>query len=52
MELVIKYSEVQDVDRDLLTELVDSIEISEPETVNGAARQDIRVVYKLIGIPC
>lgn len=52
MELVIKHSGVQDIDRNLLTELVDRIEISEPETVNGATRQDIRVFYKLIGIAC
>ena len=49
MALVTKHSGVQDVDRNLLAELVDRIEIYEPETVNGTVKQNIRVFYKLIG---
>ena len=47
--LVEKHGRVQDVDRDLIVELVDRIEVGEPETVSGVKQQDIRVVYKIIG---
>ncbi|GHU80911.1 resolvase [Clostridia bacterium] len=52
MELVTKHSGVQDIERDLLTELVDRIEIGETEKANGAVRRDIRIFYKLIGAAC
>ncbi len=49
MALIAKHGKLREIERDLLTELMDRIEISEPVMVNGATKQDIRVVYRMVG---
>ena len=50
MEQIQRHSDIQDIDRELLTELIDRIEVGALETVRGEKRQDIKVYYKLVGL--
>jgi len=44
-----KYTEIQNITRPVLLELIDSITVSEKQVVNGAPQQEIIINYKFIG---
>lgn len=45
-----KYLNLQELDRTMIDELIDHIEIGERTVVDGQRRQDVRVFYKYIGL--
>ncbi len=45
-----KYLDLQELDRTVVDELIDHIEIGERTVVNGQRRQDIKVFYKFVGL--
>lgn len=47
--LIRKYAEFDTLDRELLTTLVDKIQVGRNETVDGMKQQDITIVYKFVG---
>ena len=47
--LVRKYLDLQDLDRTVVDELIDHIEIGERVTVDGQMRQNVKVFYRFIG---
>jgi len=49
MEMINKYSEVTEVDRDLLEALIDRVEIGKTNAPNAGGQQDITIYYKHIG---
>jgi hypothetical protein len=50
MDLVARHSEVERIDRELLTELVERIEVGKSQAENGLKRQDVRIFYKFVGM--
>lgn len=48
--IIRKYLDLQELDRTVVDELVDHIEIGERTVVNGQRRQDIKVFYKFVGL--
>ena len=45
-----KYLDLQELDRTVVDELIDHIEIGERTVINGQRRQDIKVFYKFVGL--
>ena len=45
-----KYLNVQELDRAVIDELIDHIEIGERTIVDGQRRQDIKVFYRFVGL--
>ena len=45
-----KYLNVQELDRAIIDELIDHIEIGERTVVDGQRRQDIKVFYRFVGL--
>ena len=48
--LIRKYQELQSLDRETVDELIDHIEIGERSVQNGKRCQDIKIVYRFIGM--
>jgi len=44
-----KYLDLQEIDRAVIDELIDHIEVGERHRVNGLLEQDIKVVYRFVG---
>jgi DNA invertase Pin-like site-specific DNA recombinase len=44
-----KYTAIESVDEAILIELVERIDVSEPQTVNGEVVCDIKIVYRYVG---
>jgi hypothetical protein len=44
-----KYTEIANITRPVLLELIDSVAVSEKQVVNGAKHQEITINYKFIG---
>jgi len=44
-----KYLDLQEIDRAVIDELIDHIEVGERRRVNGRLEQDIKVVYRFVG---
>ncbi|MCL2773611.1 MAG: recombinase family protein [Oscillospiraceae bacterium] len=49
VENISKYTEIPNITRPVLLELIDSITVSEKQVVNGAPQQEIIINYKFIG---
>lgn len=49
VSLIRKYMSVDELDRELLIGLVDKIVVGQKTTVNGVDRQEITIVYNLVG---
>lgn len=49
VSLIRKYVSVDELDRELLIGLVDKITVGQKTTVNGVDRQEITIVYNLVG---
>ena len=47
--LIRKYLNLQELDRTVIDELIDHIEIGERSRVDGEMRQDIKVFYRFVG---
>lgn len=45
-----KYSDIQELDREIIDELIDHIEIGERTVVDGQRHQDIKVFYRFVGL--
>lgn len=45
-----KYLDVSELDRTIIHELIDHIEIGERTVVNGQRRQDIKIFYRFVGL--
>jgi len=48
--IIRKYLNLQELDRVVIDELIDHIEIGERSVVDGQRRQDVRVFYKFVGL--
>jgi hypothetical protein len=49
-DLIERYATVQEIDRDLLMELVEKIEIGKVESVDGKTQQRVKIFYKFVGL--
>jgi len=49
-ESIRKYSDVTELDRAIIDELIDHIEIGERTVIDGQRRQDIKVFYRFVGL--
>lgn len=49
VSLIRRYVSIEELDRELLIQLVDKIIVGQKTTVNGEERQDITIVYNLVG---
>ena len=45
-----KYLSLEELDRDIVDELIDHIEIGERTVVNGQRHQDIKIYYRFVGL--
>jgi len=48
--LIRKYLDVQELDRSIVDELIDYIEIGERTIVDGQQHQDIKIFYRFVGL--
>ena len=48
--IIKKHLNLQELDRAIIDELIDHIEIGERTIVNGQRRQDIKVFYRFVGL--
>lgn len=48
--LVRKYLNLQELDRTIVDELIDHIEIGERTVINGKMQQDVKVFYRFVGL--
>ena len=48
--LIHKYLNIQELDRAIVDELIDHIEIGERSVVNGQRRQDVKIYYRFVGL--
>ena len=49
MELIQEYTDVKELDRTILSELVDKITVSETKIVDGEKTVDITIYYRFVG---
>ena len=50
--IIRKYLDLQELDRTIVDELIDHIEVGERTVVNGQRHQDIKVFYRFVGLVC
>ena len=48
--IIRKYLDISELDRTIIDELIDHIEIGERTIVNGQRKQDIKVFYRFVGL--
>ena len=48
--IIRKYLNLQELDRTVVDELIDHIEVGERAVVDGQRRQDIKVFYRFVGL--
>ncbi|MCC8078379.1 MAG: DUF4368 domain-containing protein [Oscillospiraceae bacterium] len=48
--LVRKYLNVQELDRPIVDELVERIEVGEGSMIDGQRHQDVRIYYRFVGL--
>ena len=48
--IIRKYLNLQELDRTVVDELIDHVEIGERTVVDGQRRQDIKVFYRFVGL--
>ncbi len=48
--LIRKYLDVRELDRSVVDELIDYIEIGERTNVDGQRHQDIKIFYRFVGL--
>ena len=48
--IIRKYSDLQEVDRTIVEELIDHIEVGERTIIDGQRQQDIKVFYRFVGL--
>ena len=48
--IIRKYSDLQEVDRTIVEELIDHIEVGERTNIDGQRHQDIKVFYRFVGL--
>ena len=48
--IVRRYLDVQELDREIVEELIDHIEIGERSVIDGQRKQDIKIFYRFVGV--
>ena len=48
--IIRKYLDLQELDRAVIDELIDHIEVGERTVVDGQPRQDIKVFFRFVGL--
>ena len=48
--IVCRYLDVQELDREIVEELIDHIEIGERSVIDGQRHQDIKIFYRFVGV--
>ena len=48
--IVRRYLDVQELDREIVEELIDHIEIGERSVIDGQRHQDIKIFYRFVGV--
>ena len=48
--IVRRYLDVQELDREIVEELIDHIEIGERTIIDGKQHQDIKIFYRFVGV--
>ena len=48
--IVRRYLNVQELDREIVEELIDHIEIGERSVIDGQRHQDIKIFYRFVGV--
>ena len=48
--IVRRYLNVQELDREIVEELIDHIEIGERSVIDGQRQQDIKIFYRFVGV--
>lgn len=48
--IVRRYLDVQELDREIVEELIDHIEIGERSIIDGQRHQDIKIFYRFVGV--
>ena len=48
--IIRRYLDVQELDREIVEELIDHIEIGERSVIDGQRRQDIKIFYRFVGV--
>ena len=48
--IVRRYLDVQELDREIVEELIDHIEIGERSVIDGQRQQDIKIFYRFVGV--
>ncbi len=51
-DMIHKYLNLQELDRDIVEELIDHIEIGERTVIDGQQQQDIKIYYRFVGQIC
>lgn len=51
-DMIHKYLNLQELDRDIVEELIDHIAIGEKTIINGQRHQDINIYYRFVGRIC
>ena len=49
-EITHKYLTIQELNRDVVNELIDHIEIGERAVINGKRQQDMKIYYRFVGL--
>jgi len=50
MELIRKYSDIQELDRIVLGELVEKITVGEAQVIDGMKHMEVTIYYRFIGV--
>lgn len=48
--IIRRYLDVQELDREIVEELIDHIEIGERSVIDGQRQQDIKIFYRFVGV--
>ena len=48
--IIRRYLDVQELDREIVEELIDHIEIGERSVIDDQRRQDIKIFYRFVGV--
>ena len=48
--LIRRYLDLQELDREIVEELIDHIEIGERSVIDGQRHQDIKIFYRFVGV--
>lgn len=49
-DIIRRYLDVQELDREIVEELIDHIEIGERSVIDGQRHQDIKIFYRFVGV--